>query len=124
MAPRGAVLAVVVLTVVAGPARADDWVGPDKALHAGVSAALVLGAHAAAIPLVDAPLDRALLGVLTSLALGIGKELLDAFGLGTPSFKDLTWNVAGAGAGLLLAWALDVFVVTPLLERIAPRFVF
>lgn len=120
-AARGGALAVLVALSCSTTAHADDWLGPDKALHATVSAALSLAGHAAAIPFLETPAERAVFGVFASLSLGIGKEFVDGLGLGSASLKDLTWNVVGAVAGALLAWAVDTWLVAPLLEQVAPR---
>jgi putative lipoprotein len=107
--PRALALTVLLL---AGAARAeaDPWWGPDKALHLGVAAGLSLSAgwvlHGLGVP---APLDAALGAGLTVL-LGAAKEAADALGLGTPSWRDLTWDVVGAVTGALLALAVDALL--------------
>ncbi len=73
-------------------AAQDPWVGPDKALHLGVSyiaysAARTLGA------------ERGEAAGLT-LTLGLSKELWDLSGRGQPSWKDLLWDLVGVGLGL------------------------
>jgi putative lipoprotein len=59
---------------------------------------------------VEDPLQRAAVGMGTSLVFGIGKELYDATGHGDPSWRDLTWDLAGctfgAGISLLVDYAL------------------
>ncbi|MDX2011734.1 MAG: hypothetical protein SFW67_16170 [Myxococcaceae bacterium] len=115
------VVALVAALSVPTAARADDWLGPDKALHATVSAALSLGGQAAAISFLETAPERALFGFFTSLSLGVGKELVDGLGLGSASLKDLTWDFVGAAAGALLGWVIDTWLVTPLLESAAPR---
>lgn len=80
----------------------DSWFGVDKIKHfligafvqsVGYSAARATGAgHGAS------------LAAATSItaAVSIGKEVWDAHSGGTPSFRDLTWDAAGAGAATLL----------------------
>lgn len=107
-------LAAILSVAIATPARADggdDWWGRDKALHFGVSAALSAGTYAIAAPAFDARYPPLLLGAGLSLTLGVGKELADLAGLGTPSWKDLTWDVIGTAAGLVLAYGLDLLIV-------------
>lgn len=110
----------LVTLLLGGHARAadpDPWLGPDKALHFGVSAAITGAAYGVTAAFTDDVRWR--LGVATGvgLAAGIGKELLDLAGLGDPSWKDLTWDVFGVATGLVLSWLIDAFVVTPLLAH-------
>lgn len=95
---------------VARAADPDPWFGRDKALHFGVSGALAAGGYAAGAALFDARGHALLFGGGVALAAGVGKEVLDAAGLGDPSFKDLAWDVAGAALGLALAWSVDALV--------------
>lgn len=92
----------------AGAQSSDDWFGRDKALHFAASAAIAGGAYAVGALWLDDTLPRALLGAGAGLAAGVGKELLDLAGYGDPSWRDLAWDVAGTGVGVLAAWALDV----------------
>jgi putative lipoprotein len=89
----------------------DPWFGRDKALHFTLSAALSIGGYAAAKVATgnrfgEAPIN----GFAFSLALGLAKEAYDAIGPGTPSYRDMVANLAGALAGLLLARLLDSIV--------------
>jgi len=73
-------------------AAEDPWVGPDKALHLGASyiaysAARTLGA------------ERGEAAGIT-LTLGVSKELWDLTGRGTPSWRDLLWDLAGLSLGV------------------------
>ncbi|EYF01980.1 hypothetical protein [Chondromyces apiculatus] len=87
--------------------RADPWRGPDKALHFTASALLAGGGYAlGALGTEDLP-GRLAVGGALSLSAGVAKETLDAAGLGTPSFKDLAWDVAGIAFGLLFSVAVD-----------------
>jgi uncharacterized protein YfiM (DUF2279 family) len=103
-------------------AKADDWWGPDKALHLGVSAAIAGVGYGAAAFLSEGHVDRTAAGLLAGLGAGVLKEVLDALGTGTPSLRDLTWDLVGAVAGAALALVLDRWIISPLLEAAAPRF--
>lgn len=101
---------VVALPSTARASDPDPWFGRDKALHFGVSGAIAAGGYTAGAALFDARGHALLFGGGVALAAGIGKEVLDATGLGDPSFKDLAWDVAGTAVGLALAWAVDALV--------------
>lgn len=117
-APRlaGALLALGALS--ATPAaradeRRDPWFGPDKALHFGATFGLAgagygLGAAAGA----DRP-GRLALGASIALGAGLGKEVADALGLGTPSWKDFTWDVLGTVLGVTTAFCFDLALTGP-----------
>lgn len=111
-----------VVAMSALPARADTWWGTDKALHLGVSVGLSAGATAVTAAWIEAPLQRAAVGVVSSFTLGVAKELLDGLGLGEASFRDLTWDLIGSVIGASLAWAVERWIVAPLLDSIAPAF--
>lgn len=113
---------MLVLALLSSPARADDWWGTDKALHLGVSVGLGAAGYSVGALLSDSRLDRVAAGVLGALTAGVVKELADGLGLGQPSLKDLTWDLIGSTTGALVGWLVDRFVVTPLLESLAPRF--
>lgn len=85
----------------------DLWLGPDKPLHFAFSAGIAAGGYGLGAVLFDDVSSRLLLGAGLSLAAGAGKELYDATGAGTPSWKDFTWDVLGAATGLLVSWAID-----------------
>lgn len=85
----------------------DRWLGPDKALHFGVSAALAAGGYALSVPLTDTEPPRLIVGASLALGAGIAKELYDWSGRGDASFRDLAWDVLGTVTGLLIAWGLD-----------------
>lgn len=85
----------------------DPWLGRDKALHFGASAVLAASAYALTAITEEDLGVRLAVGATISLALGAGKELRDLWGPGHASWKDMTWNVLGTAAGLLLAWAVD-----------------
>jgi putative lipoprotein len=113
-AVRGMVIAVVVtLAPAVGAQDADPWFGRDKALHFDVSAGIAAAGYGASAGwLVDARWKALALGGGLALAVGAGKEALDAtriFG-GDPSWKDFTWDVLGTVAGLALAWGVDLLL--------------
>jgi putative lipoprotein len=107
-------------TVALAQADPDPWFAPDKALHFGVSAGIAALGYGGAALLTEQRGVRVALGAGLGLAAGIGKELLDLAGLGSPSWRDLAWDVLGTGFGVLASWLLDVFVITPL-SHPAPR---
>lgn len=93
---------------------ADEWFGHDKALHFGASAGLALAGYGASAFIWEEPGARLLAGGALALSLGVAKELYDLSGAGHASWKDLTWDVAGTGAGLLVAWMVDQLLIRPL----------
>lgn len=105
-------LAAVALSVDARAADPDPdpWLGRDKVLHFGASATLAGSGYAIGAPLLDCRGHALILGGSLALGLGITKELLDATGLGDPSWKDLTWDAIGTVSGLLFAWSIDLLV--------------
>lgn len=98
----------MVTSCVTSVARADEWLGPDKALHFSVSGVAAIGGYALAIPLFDDRAPRVVLGASVALSLGIAKELIDLAGAGDPSWRDLFWDVVGTATGVLLAWLVDL----------------
>lgn len=93
----------------------DPWWGPDKALHLGLSAAIAGTGYGIAAAFTESRPLRLLIGGSAGLLAGTAKELLDLAGLGDPSWKDFTWDVIGTACGVLVAFLLDAFVITPLL---------
>ena len=85
------------------PARDDDrWFAPDKVKHF-FSAAFVQSVSYGTFRTMRASNNGALIGASAVTAtVSIGKEVWDAHGHGTPSVRDLTWDLAGAGAVSLL----------------------
>lgn len=113
MRPSGrtavAVLAVILLALVAAPARAgegDNWFGRDKALHASAGAALGAGGYAGGAVVFEQPGNRVVSGLVLSLGLGAAKEWRDR-GRGNPSWRDFAWGGVGAATGVTLAWLID-----------------
>lgn len=105
------VLAALVTTL---PARADPpsdpdpFFGRDKALHFGFSAALAGGAYGAtALYGLDGRANRVAVGMAVALGAGYTKEILDAAGFGTPSWKDFAWDLLGTAVGLGVSVAID-----------------
>lgn len=86
----------------------DDWWGQDKAKHYGVSAALTVGGHALSALWLEQPWQRGIAGASLGLGAGIAKELHDLAGYGDPSWKDLTWDLAGVVTGAGLALLVDI----------------
>jgi putative lipoprotein len=102
--------AALIFGLLSQTARASDsdpWLGPDKALHFGVSAALAAGGYAASSAWLDRRSERALAGGAFSVTLGAGKELWDLAGHGDPSWRDFTWDVVGTAVGIALAVGVD-----------------
>lgn len=91
-------------------ARADDWVGLDKALHFSVSAGLGGAGYGVAVFVSERRWVRALYGAGFSLTLGGAKEIYDATGAGTPSEKDLVWDLFGTLVGVSVAYLVDWLV--------------
>jgi putative lipoprotein len=107
----------IVSALTASPARAqtapadpDPWFGKDKALHFGASAVIAGGGYAIGAAIF--PSRGAALALGGGLALGAGtaRELADLAGLGTPSWRDFFWDVAGTIVGLAVAWSVDMLV--------------
>jgi len=115
-----AVLALLIMVALLNlPARAE--IAPDKKLHfqAGlIISGLFYGLHAYG-PNSDGDgltkeqyrllrrKESLTWGLLAAVSAGIGKELLDAFGMGTPEWEDLMYTTYGSLAGSLLCLALD-----------------
>jgi putative lipoprotein len=81
----------------------DRWFAPDKAKHFFMSA-FIQSASFSALRLTGARWTGSIAGASAMTAIvGVGKELHDARTGGDASFKDLTWDAAGAaGASVLL----------------------
>lgn len=94
----------------------DPWWGPDKALHLVFSSAIAGAGYGITAAFTESRPIRLLVGGAAGLLAGTAKELLDLAGLGDPSWKDFTWDVIGTACGVLVAFLLDVFVITPLMQ--------
>jgi uncharacterized protein YfiM (DUF2279 family) len=103
----GAAAAALFLAQRADAADPDPWLGRDKALHAVVSAGIAAGGYGAAASQTDDRGWRLLTGAGLALGAGVGKEVLDLYGLGDASWRDLTWDVIGTATGLGVAWIID-----------------
>jgi putative lipoprotein len=80
----------------------DSWLGPDKVKHFFM-AAFVQSVAYSSIRAAGASHGSSLVAASAVTAgVSIGKEMWDARGNGTASFRDLTWDAAGAGAATLL----------------------
>jgi uncharacterized protein YfiM (DUF2279 family) len=91
-------------------ARADDWFGPDKALHFGISLGISAGGYGAASLFVDSRMGRLAIGGAVGIGAGAGKELYDLWSDGDPSWRDFTWDLLGVATGLALAWLIDELI--------------
>lgn len=98
--------------LVAPAAHADDdpWWGRDKALHFGISTGLAGGIYGTAALLGASRPGSAAVAASVTFGIGIGKEVADAFGLGRPSWRDLTWDAAGTLLGVGIGLGLDLLL--------------
>ncbi len=102
--------ATCLFSVAAVADDADPWFGTDKALHFGASAVLAGGGYALGTGLSQDRWKSFALGGGVAITAGALKEGLDAMGMGTPSWRDFTWDVAGTLVGLGIAYAVDSLV--------------
>jgi len=80
----------------------DSWIGVDKVKHFFMGA-FVQSVSYSAIRLAGARHNESLWGATAVTAgVGLGKELWDRGGGGTPSAKDFAWDMLGAGAATLV----------------------
>jgi len=100
-------LAVLLHAVPSAAPSGDPWLGRDKALHFGASAGLAAAGYGSGALASDEPWVPLATGAGLALGAGVAKELLDLAGLGTPSWRDLTWDLLGTATGLAGAWAVD-----------------
>ncbi len=91
----------------AAPVETDPWFGHDKALHFAASGSLAVVAYAGASLATDHRPTRVVAAASFALGLGIAKEVWDLSGHGDASWRDLTWDVVGTTAGVLIAYAID-----------------
>ena len=81
---------------------ADHWVGSDKLQHF-FSSAFVQSMSYGALRTTGLPHGAALAGATaTTVAVGVGKEVMDRRTKGVFSVRDLAWDAAGAGAATVL----------------------
>lgn len=100
---------------VAAPARAERFVGADKAAHLGVSAALGASGYAVLWAFGDDP-PALRLPLAAGLALlpGLAKEIYDGGQPGNRfSGADLFWDGVGAAAGSLALFGLERLLGRP-----------
>jgi putative lipoprotein len=114
-APAAALLAGSLLLTSTGahaqpPPDPDPWWGTDKALHFGLSAAITGGGYGVAAPFTDDIAGRAAIAASVGIGVGLAKEVADALGLGTPSWRDFVWDVIGTGVGLSVSVSIDLGV--------------
>ena len=95
---------------VASADEADRWFGPDKGIHFGASAAISAATYGVSAPHFDVRYAPLLIGAGVGIAAGVSKEVWDAGGYGTPSWKDFAWDALGVATGLVIAWSIDVLV--------------
>ncbi len=91
-------------------ARADEWLGSDKALHFGLSAGIAAVGYAGGALIWDSRGARIASGATLAVTAGAAKELYDLAGYGDPSWKDFTWDLIGTAVGVLAAFTVDVLV--------------
>ncbi len=91
----------------AAPPDPDPWWGTDKALHMGVCAGITGGGYGLATQVTDDVAGRAALAASLGIGAGLGKEVLDAMGLGDPSWKDFLWDVIGTSIAVTVAVSID-----------------
>lgn len=90
---------LLALHVGSEPKRSDPWLSPDKAKHFFLSM-FVESLSFSALRAANASRNGSLVGAATaSVGFSIGREIYDYYHPGTPSLKDLTWDVAGVAAG-------------------------
>jgi putative lipoprotein len=92
---RLGILAVALASAQARATEADPWLGPDKALHFGASAAAAGTAYALSSLWLESRAWRLTFAGAMSLSAGIGKELWDLAEHRTPSWRDLAWDLVG-----------------------------
>ena len=113
----GLLIVILCSCVAAAQTEPDPWFAPDKTLHFAVSAGLASAGYGGAALLTIDRRVRLAVGGGVGLIAGLAKELADLSGLGSPSWKDFAWDVAGAGVGLLVSWLVDRFLLTPLFTQ-------
>lgn len=110
MTNRSLALAAPVVFV-CGVAHADDaWLGRDKALHFGASAAIAGTSYGVTTAFTDRRPIALAVGGGAALFAGVAKEGIDALGYGTPSWRDLAWDVIGTVVGLGIAYGVDALI--------------
>ncbi len=103
-----AVLAVMLVLATGARLRAEDaWWAKDKAAHFGATSGLAAGGYAAGALVFEARDTRVASGLVLALGAGAAKEWRDRARGGTASWRDFTWDAAGAATGVAMAWLID-----------------
>lgn len=111
--PRRISAALVAIALTSAPlrdARADEWLGRDKALHFGASAIIAGGAYGVSALVLEPRWARVVVSASVGLSVGAAKELYDLAGRGDPSWKDFTWDAIGTVVGVGVALLIDYAV--------------
>lgn len=113
-------------TLSALPARAepplsDPFFGRDKAYHFGLSTALAAGGYGLASLGIEGRANRVAMGFTVAVGAGYAKEVFDAMGYGTPSWKDLVWDVIGSTVGVGIAVTIDSVWSAPPRRTFTPQ---
>ncbi len=106
-------MSIVFVLMLTMTAPSDPWLGSDKLIHFGATAVLGASGYAIGAELGEERAPRLVVGATLSLGAAAAKELADWAGSGDPSWRDFAWSTAGAAAGLLIAWAIDVWLAEP-----------
>ncbi|KTS35237.1 YfiM family lipoprotein [Pantoea dispersa] len=104
---RALILCAVLLCSGCAHVAQDSWTGQDKAQHFFSSAALAAAGSEIAQHQHQSRGQNLRFGLLFSLSFGVAKEAWDSRPAGSGwSWKDLSWDVAGAASGIAL-WNLS-----------------
>ncbi|PYG46275.1 putative lipoprotein [Pantoea sp. AG1095] len=104
---RAPILCVVLLCSGCAHVAQDNWTGKDKAQHYFSSAVLAAAGSEISQHQNHSRGQNLRFGFLFSFSFGVGKELYDSRSAGSGwSWKDLSWDVAGAASGIAL-WNLS-----------------
>ena len=79
----------------------DSWLGEDKFKHFAFSYAVTAGTAAGARLFTDNDAS-VITGAALGVAAGVAKEIYDRRNRGGASLRDLLWDLAGVGAGVLI----------------------
>ncbi|MGK3115144.1 YfiM family lipoprotein [Candidatus Pantoea formicae] len=104
---RALILCIVLLCSGCAHVAQDNWTGKDKAEHFFSSAVLAAAGSEISQHQHQSRGQNLRFGFLFSLSFGVGKELYDSRSSGSGwSWKDLSYDVAGAATGVAL-WNLS-----------------
>lgn len=92
---------VLFVALFGGPPRPaeDPWLGRDKLLHFTASAVIQCATHAVLRANGNDYGGASRGAAITTLTVGIGKELWDRQGRGNASVRDLAWDAMGGVTG-------------------------